>query len=299
MKKTISILISVLMLILLFSSCSMPTKAKVNGSKISNGVYAYFLAEAQKEIPDSSESEKKALANSLLCRYVAINSQFLAEKLSLTTAERSVISRNVNSYWHLFEKHYTENGISKQDLLKIEESKIYENMLLTNRYSQNGASPIDETELKKYFSENFIAFKSLTGFLTTVNNNGEAVPLSEIEKANLSKKFESLTAKINDGSPIDEVCANIDNATLSSKVVVINRNSKEYPEGFFDAVYVAENNKAKSFTINDYAFIVYRENIEDEQLNLFSNYKTECLKALKGEEFKKVVDGWTAAYKVD
>ncbi|MEG2719960.1 MAG: hypothetical protein RR914_01410, partial [Oscillospiraceae bacterium] len=129
MKKTISILISVLMLILLFSSCSMPTKAKVNGSKISNGVYAYFLAEAQKEIPDSSESEKKALANSLLCRYVAINSQFLAEKLSLTTAEKSVISRNVNSYWHLFEKHYTENGISKQDLLKIEESKIYENML--------------------------------------------------------------------------------------------------------------------------------------------------------------------------
>ena len=79
--------------------------------------------------------------------------------------------------------------------------------------------------------------------------------------------------------------------------MVIDKNSTKYPDGFFDNVKGIEVGTAGSFTVGDYIFTVTRADITSDEL--FNEYKSDCLKAMKGEEFEKIIEAWTAAYSVN
>lgn len=296
MKKFIAALLPAVLIVLMFSSCSKKTNVSVNDVPVSAGIYNYYLDTQKKASPDLTEEEIKNAALNDVSMYVAVNSQFTENNLSLTLSDKSDISQNVNNYWHLFSAYYTGISVSKQDLQKIEENKKYKDALMVNYYSVNGKEPIDDEMLKTYFSENYVAFKSITGFLTTVNADGEAVSLSENEKNHLILSFSQYAGAINDGANIDEVGAALENININSDTVVINRNDTAYPSGFFDKVFALATGKAGSFAIEDYVFVVQRDSLTDNDLNLFSTYRTSCLKSLKGAEFDKILNETCKAY---
>lgn len=285
--------------ILFLPACSNRSAVQVNGTPIDQGIVLYFTDEARKEAPDADETALLEAANRKIAEYVAVNSVFADRALTLTTAEKAEISQTVNALWRLFGNYYTALGVSKQDLQKIETSKAYKDAVMVDYYAADGDEPVSEETLKNYFNENYIAFKSITGFLTTADNDGNAVALSAAEKAALTASFEKMAANINGGSSVEEQASTVENTTANTDTVVISRSNTSYPSDFFAQVAAIENGSAKAFVTGDYIFVIQREDITDAERNLFASYRTDCLKTLKGEAFEAVLDAWIGAYTVE
>ncbi len=284
---------------LFLSACANRSGVQVNGTPIDKGIVLYFTDEARREQPDADDAVLLEAANRKIAEYVAVNSVFADRMLALTTAEKSEVSQTVNALWRLFGNYYTELGVSKQDLQKIETAKAYKDAVMADYYAPDGDEPVAEETLKSYFNENYIAFKSITGFLTTADNSGNAVSLTDAEKTALVSSFEKMAANINGGSSVEEQASKADNTTANTDTVVISRANTNYPSDFFGQVAAIENGSAKAFTTGDYIFVVQREDITDAERNLFATYRTDCLKTLKGEAFEQVLDAWVSAYTVE
>lgn len=300
MKRKITALILILAALLSFCSCGKYADVTVNGVKIGKGVYTYFLDRAKSENPKLGEAELKTAADGMLLRYVAVNSRFKNDGLTLSVDEKTELSDDVNVCWQYFGKYYEDIGVSKQDYYLIKTSEFYREKLMENYYSDNGEEPVSEQSLKDYFNKNFVAFRAVTGFLTTVDENNNTVSLPAAEREKITKQFGKMASDINEGKASIETAASYaENTIITNETVVISRNSTDYPEGFFENAIKLGNDKAGSFAIGDYIFTVERNDINSDELNLFNEYRDDCLKALKGGEFDLLVDAWSENYKVE
>lgn len=291
MKKVISLFLATVTLALLLCSCSGPAKVKVNGVKIHNEIYTYFenTLPAENDEKASEESIKNAII-----RYVAINSEFENRGLSLDSDLKGAISVAVNDLWHLYSNYYNEIGVSKQTIYKIELSKEYEAALLADYYSD-----ISEDEIKAYFKKNYAGIRFVTGYLFNVDENGVSVPMTDAEKTALTDAYKSAAALINEGSLIEETLVTLgENADVHDTLV--NAFSDDtFPKGFWKNVEKIDAGKASAVVIDDYIFLVQRVDVFDKTYGYYENNRTACLEAMKGDEFAKVVDGWSKNYKAD
>lgn len=299
LKKCFALLLCVSLCLCALTACTPRGTLTVNGTQIGKGIVRYFTDVVRQEQPEADEAALTAAVHQKVAAYVAVNSTFAERGLSLTTGQKSEISQNVNAKWRLFGAYYTELGVSKQDLLNIETSQGYKDAVMTDYYAADGNEPIAEETLRNYFSENYIAFQSVTGFLTTADNNGNSVPLSDSEKQRLVTIFENAAAAVNAGGTIAEQAAKLENVTSNTETVVLARDNTQYPQEFFTQVTAMENGTTKAFVTGDYIFLVQRENLTDASRNLFSAYRLNCLKTLKGEDFEKVLAAWAEKYTVE
>lgn len=298
MKKTGVIFVSLLLCIGLLCSCDLGRGISVNGVKISSGVYEYFKDEAASAQPEGDDAEIEAAADAKLSQYVAINSEFYARGLTLSASEKADLSAKVNALWHLFGAYYTEIGVSKQELYKVQENAYYKDCLMADYYAA-GENAVSEEALKQYFAANYIAFTSVTDYLTAADENGNPVPLTAQERTAILDRFTAYASEINDDSSIEEVGNKLDGAAVATETVVVEKGDARYPEGFFEKVASSKVNEATAFLLGDYAFIVRREDVTDAEKNLFAAYKTACLKAYKGAEFEELVANRAAEYTVE
>lgn len=301
MKRGFSAGIAALLcLCLLFlSACSGRSELRVNGTRVDAGVVSYFREEARRVSPDAAEEETEQAVRESVREYVAVNSIFADRGLTLTTAEKSAISQNVNALWRLFGTYYTSVGVSKQDIYKVETQKACRDALMADYYAPDGDEPVAEETLKAYFNENYVAFMAVTGYLTTADNNGNTVPLSDVEKATLRSAFEKAAAELNNGASVESQAGKMENTSVDTETVVLSRTNTNYPSGFFEKVSAIEIGKAGVVEAGESIFAVQRENIADEERNLFASYRMDCLKALKGEAFQKVMETWLNAYTIE
>ena len=298
MKKAICMMLAGVFCLLSLCACTRRASVSVNGTPIGEGVAAYFVDAARQALPNATEEEQTAEAHRQIAEYVAVNSAFSERNLALTTAVKADVSQSVNNLWRLFGGYYTALGVTKQDLLLVETSKAYKDAVMADFYAPDGDEPVSEETLKAYFNENYVAFKSVTGFLTTADDSGNAVTLSDADKQRLTAQFEKSAAAINGGSSVEEQASAIENTTANTETVVVHRDNPNYPDGFFAQVSGIENGTAQSFVLGEYIFLIQREDITDADRNLFATYRTDCLRTLKGAAFETVLQAWSAAYTV-
>ncbi len=285
MKRIISLVTAVVLLVLTLTSCSAFTKVKVNGTGIDNEIYAYF-----EDLYDGNEGElKKAIS-----RYVTINSEFHNRDLTLSSSRKAQISSMVDDLWHLYGVHYKSIGVSRQTVYKIETSKAYEEILLDYFYGQGGISPVSEDTLKKYFKSNYIAIRFATGYLFNIDEQGAPVKMSDSEKAVIINGFTKAASLINTGSPMEEATTeDVHDALINSSY------DGSFPTGFYSEVEEMEVGTAATVILNDYAFLVERIDVFDKTNNYYEAYRTECLRQVKGDDFEKLVSKWSQSYTVE
>lgn len=290
MKKIIAL---VLLLTLLLSSCA-PAKVKVNGVKIDNEIYSYFEEEGKKN--DLDDVSLESFVKEQIARYTAVNSEFNNRSLKLTTPQKAQLSQTVNDIYHLYGRYYEKIGVSKQTIYKIEQSKAYEQSLLADYYSENGRSPVSEDEIKAFFTENYAAIRFVTGYLFNIDEKGAAVPMNEEQRTNTVKSFESVAAMVNNGTAVEEAVGALSENTEIHDGIVFSFSEGTFPAGFFNAVKVIENGKASAVTLGSYIFLVQKVDAFGEEYDYYSTYRADCLKRMKGEEFRKIVDEWAKSY---
>lgn len=294
MKKVVSLILVALM-VFGFASCTA-SKVKVNGTKIDNEIYAYFEAHTEKN--EEGKASEEAVLKSI-SRYVAINSEFANRGLVLDSSIKAEVSADVNDLWHLYSSYYEENGISKQTIYKIELSSAYEDALLADYYSEDGDKPVTEEEIKKYFEENYAAIRFVTGYLFNVDDSGATVAMTTAEKTKVTNSFKSVAEMVTEGSSIEEAVGSLGENTEVHDTVINAFSDGTFPEGFFDAVKGVAENKTQVITVSDYVFLINRVDIFSEEYGYYSQYRTDCLKQMKGEEFSAVVDSWAENYKAE
>lgn len=284
-KKIISSLLALLMIISALTGCTKKTEVKINGTSIDNEVTAYFKTLAH-------EGED---VNELIARYVAVNSEFNNCSLTVPRNVRSSLSDDVNNIWNLFGTYYENLGISKDTIYKIELSKVYETLLLEERYGENGVSPVSEEDLKEYFRGNYASVRFVTGYMFEVTENG-TTEMTEKQKEELKQSFNSAADAINDGTSIEEAVKLLGSAEIHD-TVVNSKGNDNFPDGFWDEIKKIEVNKAGIIILGSYIFLVQKMDSEKGDYECYSEYKSDCLYQMKGEEFDKIVSSWAEQYK--
>ena len=288
MKKIISLLLTILMLSLMLTSCSKPAKVKVNGVKIDNEIYTYFENSLPKD--ENGNVSEDAIKNAI-SRYVTINSEFANRNLSIDSDVKGALSKSVNDLWHLYGNHYNKLGVSKQTLYKIELSKQYENTLLADYFSD-----VSEDEIKEYFKENYIAIRFVTGYLFNIDETGASVAMTKEQKNSVIESYNSVVALINEGTIIEEAVASLGENTEVHSTLINAFSDGTFPQGFFEKVKEIETNKTATITLDDYIFLVQRIDVFDKTYGYYENNRTACLEAMKGDEFSKIIDDWSKNY---
>lgn len=288
MKKIISLLLAILTIILVLTSCSGPAKVKINGVKIDNEIYTYFENTLPKD--ENGKVSEDAIKNAI-SRYVTINSEFQNRGFSIDSEVKGALSTSVNNLWHLYGSYYNEIGVSKQTIYKIELSKEYESALLAD-YCKN----VSDEDIKAYFKENYIAIRFVTGYLFNVDDTGTSVAMTNEQKNSVIASYKSVVELINAGTLIEEAVVSLGEDTEVHSTLINAFSDGTFPQGFFTEVKKIEAGKTATITIDDYIFLVQRIDVFDKTYGYYENNRTACLKAMKGDEFSKVIDNWSKNY---
>ncbi len=107
--------------------------------------------------------------------------------LTLSASEKRSASNNLEDLWHVFSGYYEKLGVSKQTLMKIETADTSRNRLFYYIYDEGGEKAVSEDDIKKYYNENYISFRAITGYLTTTDANGDTVVMTADQKAAMNK----------------------------------------------------------------------------------------------------------------
>ncbi len=310
MKRILSLLL-VLCLFMTVSctknqSDETDTALNISGAEISDSLYAFFLSDVlqRKEAYSLTvSSEKKDILNTVndLCsQYVAVNSLFDAEKLQLTSEYKYRITDGVSSKWDFYKNFYTSVGIDKQTVTKYETFEAKKEMLLLHFYGKDGKMAIPDSFLKSYFNENYVTFKSINGYLTTVLDDGSVKRLEADEITAVENKFKVMCDDLRTGTSIEDICSQNANssfvASAQVETVTINKSSNSYPTEFFGAVHSMTANSPKVIETADYIFLVLRQ--EDSDGSVFEEYRTECLKSVCRDTFGTLIKNTRDTYKV-
>lgn len=360
LKKNLRALVPFIIVTILLSACSKGEKPAltINGHKISQDIYAYYLDKVISNPSDygldfsSDESDRKNEAENLCKEYAAVNENFDKLGLSLTVSDKASVSAKVSDLWKVFSVYYTSRGITKQTLTNAETFNAVKGSLFRYYFDSEGTTAVnkdgkaavnknsktvaDETDIKNYFYENYVAYRSINGYLTKTDEDGNTVDLTAGEINDLTLRFKAMAKRIASGDSIEEVGADYaaeqGNLTANTDINIIKRDTSAYPAGFFEEVEAiitapekagAQKNTgsatttatspettvqkpAKTETANpkiimleDYIFLVYREDITKIDASYYQSYRTECLESLKDEEMDSMIKSFAKAYKVE
>ncbi len=295
-------------LIMMFSLCAcsgntaQPDVAMtIGGTEIGSDVYAYYLDVVLQDSDESlSEDDAIKQAEALCAEYVKVNTEFKAQKLSLSSSSKAIYVNEVNNLWSIYGGYYESIGVSKETLTKIKESEAYKESLVTAIYGTGGEKAVPEDEQKEYFALSHVFFKAISAYLYTTDSAGNVVKLPEADLTALKTKFDNMKASITSENTIDAVNkayeeANGGTAESEMPVLTTTKSSDLYPEGFFDAVAAMETDALEVLVYDNYYFLVQKKSAD----TYFSDYSYSNLLEMISDEFTKELNSRYTDLKVE
>ncbi len=239
--------------------------------------YAYNELQAQgEETPGTSEIIDSAV--NYCGEYVSSITLFEQMNLKLTTDDKKSMADETEEEWKLYGSYYSDAGISKQTVLKIKESRAMRTALLLYYFGEGSEYEVKEEEIEYYFDRTYVQFQAINGYLTTINELNETLPLSQEEQEKLMLDFRSKKQRLEAGASLAEV--NDGNEVEANFVAVENT---AYPKGFLEQVAQLEYNKPTIIQMEDYIFLVIRQDAKSAEENYYKSYRTSYIEALRGE----------------
>lgn len=293
MKKTALAL--VLILVLTLCSCSTAKEAPitVNGTGINEEIFRYFLDTAMSDNPEAGQDEIIEIVTEKCIRYISLNTTFEMHDLALTPAEEYAVSEKVNALWDVFGAYYLKTGVSKETFLKIHKNEAYTEKLRLFYFDKDGEMPFPEEELKTYFSENYVAFKLIKGYLYTSDVYGNMIEYTPEEQNVIYERYEHAVQQIKKGTSIEIMYASLaETDQIIEQILntqVITQDDLHYPAGFYSEVLNIEEGQAGVCLFDDYIYLLHRVKLLETD-ELFEKYRYECLEILTEEPLQQQIN---------
>ncbi len=300
MKKIIAIILCAVLCLCTLCACSpkKETVMVIGEAEIGSEVFAYFYSEVY-TLAESSGGNVNATdelidqAVNKCLEYVATTTLFGKLQLSLTAEIKRNIADSVEEEWKLYGSYYTKAGISKQTVTKIVEARECRTQLLLYYFGEGSEYEATESEIELYFDQNYVEFKAINGYFTTVDENGETVPISEEEKTALREDFENKRKQLEEGITLTEI--NDGNEVESTFIAVSN---SAYPEGFLASVAALEFDVPAVIETTENIFLVVRSDAKKDDDGYYRTYRTKYIEDLRGGDLTDMLIATGEEYEI-
>jgi len=279
----------------------------ISGAQVGTQVYLYYYDEVQAKAAeyglskDSTPTEYSEAAARLCAQYVAVNSRFLESGESLSALEKANVSAEANSLWRIYGKYYSQIGINKQTLTRIQTAKAYRDRLFFGLYDTGGTRAVKEATLQKYFTENYLVFQVINGYFTKPDESGVDVPMTEEEIEKVRNHFGTMLLRMQNGDTIEEVNDDhLETKYSSVAVTILKKGSLTYSEDFFKAVSKMKPGVPKIVQSeqDQYIFLVLKQAVDFKTGEAYLTNRSSCLRALKEAEFLEEIQREAETYKI-
>ncbi len=259
------------------------TVLTVGEAQVDNEIFSYFFDKAYSAVEAQGGDllDRAAITEAAINRcgeYVSSITLFEQMNLILSADEKLAISKSAEEEWHLYGDYYESAGITKQTVAKIKRVDAMRTALLLYYFGEGSEYEVSEEEIEYYFDQTYVQFQAINGYLTTTNEQGETIRLTEKEAEALRADFEAKKQKLESGVTVAEL-----NAGVEIDPTFVDVSSGAYPKGFLEQVAKLENDKPAIIEVEDYIFLVIRQDAKEGEENYYKSYRTEYIEALRGE----------------
>ena len=114
--------------------------------------------------------------------------------------------------WVMSKQSYEAMGISENSYKNaIIKTALEKDKFFNKLYGEGGSKEVKDSELEKYFKENYVSYKYLTTSLNKTDSNGKSTTMTDEEKEVVKAQYERYAKIINEqGKTIDDVAAQYD-----------------------------------------------------------------------------------------
>jgi hypothetical protein len=298
-----------------FAGCYDENKtwaARKGDDELPIGAYIYYLYSAYLEAGSQVDSETsvldaeiegqdaeqwiKDLALNYVQAYYYISDKFDELGLELTEEDLVNVENTASGFWSYYGSTLEKLGISQDSFEKAYAlyGEKFERVMKA-MYGEGGELALEDGALEEYYCGAYINYEYFSASLTTTNEDGESVDLTDDEKADLKETFEGYVKKINAGEltmseAADEYAE--ESGTDSSLMSPVCVKSENMSTLVFDALNSVKEGEAafvestsgylvvRKLSVKDY-YDEYVANSEDQQFTLLTE--------LKGEEYSDYV----------
>ena len=294
MKKVISLIVIMIVIVSAFTGCvSGGYPLAIEGTRISEGVYTYFLSETKDK--DKTIETLKSL--------VAAENIMKAEGISLSANYKRVVAEETDKKWSLFSAYYESIGVTKQDITSALTYEYGKDELLDYYYGDKGKKSVKDSRLRTEFDETYVGFKAIEASYIKLSDMGESVTISDREKSAVKKQFNSMAQSINSGTmTIDSANEKYNESiglivTQTLDTVLVKEGNVLYDDSFFSEIAKLRNGQAAVIESGNSVFLLQRQSIANED-EYFYLYKSEMLSKLKMDDIEKKLLKESAGYTV-
>lgn len=295
MKRTISLVILLAIITSCLSGCTgQGYPLAVDGVRISQGVYTYYL----------SQSENSDEATDICIKNVAAENLMKKEGITLSANYKRMVAEETAEKWSMFLSYYEKIGVTKQDITTALTLEYNRKELLDYYYGDKGKKPVSEKRLLEEFDKIYVGFRAVEASYSRLSDMGESVSLSDKEKDNLKKQFLSMAQSVNTKSmSIDEANEKYNESiglivTQTLETVLVKQGDVFYDDGFFKEVSKLKKGECGVIESGNSIYLLIRDEIADSDGEHFYLYKSEILEKLKMSAVEKKIEEEAAEYTV-
>lgn len=245
------------------------------------GSYIYYLnsaySEAMSKIPSDTEVLKGTVdgqnsetwireqAEDRLRAYFYVNRKFDELALEFTADELETLDGNTELYWSYYKSTFEDMGIAKDSFHRaFTEYNAKLRLVLLSMYDTGGELELSNEELENYFAENYFYYSYFSASLSTTDDEGNNVDLTDEEKAALKTKLEGYVKSINSGDMTVQEAADAyaedelggaDNSTYGEPFSASKTN---LTDAMREALEGAKDNEAVFVELSSSYLVVYR-----------------------------------------
>lgn len=335
-KKALVVILAVVMAVMSTGCSDLTWSFKTDDTTVSIGTYLVYEYAAMYEASDlASDSGASILDQTIentpgeewirdkaldsIKKYIVVEKLMNDMKLTVSEEEENTASLYSQYAWSSFGDSFESYGISYDSYYKATYLYNVKNEIIFKAiYDKDGTKAVSDEDLKKYFVENYSDYYFITHDLTTTDDDGEAVAMTDEEIAKVKKEFESYVTMMNENkksyeevvkayikyagldtddeeqdedekeeditesSPSTHHTAIIDNSALDESV---RDDFKNVEEGKAAAFINGEGTSAKYY-------FVYKTSIEErsEEFLNDSSDRLSVLQSLKGDEYDEYIE---------
>ncbi len=182
--------------------------------------------------------------------------------------------------------------------------------LFDHIYGKDGSKEIPDSEISKYFTENYTSYYYIPYSLKTTNEDNEEEDIDDETKDNVTTNFAKYAKELNEGKSTDDIDAeyleDFDVETSPSIKATTIMSDGNVPEDVQKVIKELGDKKATVKTIDDVHYLIYKGSISEEAKQLIDGTSENTTVTadtirhkMKDDEFDKYVESEEKKIKYD
>lgn len=320
LRKACAFLLALAALFSLTGCVNHNWSAKTDDDSIAAGVYIYYMMTAYNDATAKLDDENADVltatidgkvgrewileeARNYCRRHFAVKALCAERNITLSEEDTTSLNSTLNYMISYYGTFFEEAGISTESVKEVYENSYLYSDLLFSYYDGEGEYALKEEEIKKYFSENYFAYKAIDASYTyTVDGEETSYSDEEIKtRKDLLKQYFEDASKM-DKADIDDFNKKFQNRNLTegeeekdvTKLTlqfVTEDSSTKYGDTFFEDLKKAAVGDFLHYDIDkEGSYLVQKCDEYSEDSEYYKETRETCIGALVEDDFVELLN---------